>query len=354
MNNQLNYLTEYPFQYLSNLLEEIKKEPEEIIGLHIGEPKGKAPEEALKVIFNNSHTFSKYPTSVGDFSLREAYCAWLSDRFSVNYINPDLNVLPLSGTREGIFSFIQCAIDSSKENPNVRPPKGSYQRFYVTGYDAWLSNYIQKHNMDKKYNDFPWPESEKIIKQYIECLKSEPYKAVDFDQTKGMSEQGSEYVIKYAGGISVYFKKKKIGLINIHRTGKGEFIHLQASKHPKHNNAPLILKNSNIEFDHRRKIKELDETNKEITGAWGFVDFMETNFNPKNTELTNEVTKFLIDESAEVRTVAEVNKELITEKKIHQYVESFKTKRKDSNEYTEARDFLKAYFDDDNKKEIDL
>ena len=116
----------------------------------------------------------------------------------------------------------------------------------------------------------------------------------------------------------------------------------------------MILKNSNIEFDHRRKIKELDETNKEITGAWGFVDFMETNFNPKNTELTNEVTKFLIDESAEVRTVAEVNKELITEKKIHQYVESFKTKRKDSNEYTEARDFLKAYFDDDNKKEIDL
>ena len=58
MNNQLNYLTEYPFQYLSNLLEGIKKEPEEIIGLHIGEPKGKAPEEALKVIFNNFHTFS--------------------------------------------------------------------------------------------------------------------------------------------------------------------------------------------------------------------------------------------------------------------------------------------------------
>mgnify|MGYP007000409293 len=56
----------------------------------------------------------------------------------------------------------------------------------------------------------------------------------------------------------------------------------------------------------------------------------------------------------EARTVAEVNKELITEKKIHQYVESFKTKRKDSNEYTEARDFLKAYFDDKNKKEIDL
>jgi hypothetical protein len=260
-----------------------------------------------------------------------------------------------------IISLIETALGqtavtsvSSKENPNVRPPKGSYQRFYVTGYDAWLSNYIQKYNMDKRYDDFPWPESEKIIKQYIECLKSEPYKAVDFDQAKGMSEQGSEYVIKYAGGISVYFKKKKIGLININRTGKGEFIHLQASKHPKYHNAPLILKNSNIEFDHRRKIKEIDEVNKEITGAWGFVDFMEANFNPKNIELTNEVIKFLIDESAEARTVAEVNKDLITEKKIHNYVESFKTKRKDSKEYTEACDFLKTYFEDGNKKEIDL
>ena len=116
----------------------------------------------------------------------------------------------------------------------------------------------------------------------------------------------------------------------------------------------MILKNSNIEFDHRRKIKEIDEANKEIIGAWGFVDFMEANFIPKNIELTNEVIKFLIDESAEARTVAEVNKDLITEKKIHNYVESFKTKRKDSKEYTEAYNFLKAYFDDGNKKEIDL
>ena len=49
-----------------------------------------------------------------------------------------------------------------------------------------------------------------------------------------------------------------------------------------------------------------------------------------------------------------MNKDLITEKKIHNYVESFKTKRKDSKEYTEAYNFLKAYFDDGNKKEIDL
>ena len=260
-----------------------------------------------------------------------------------------------------IISLIETALGqtavtsvSSKENPNIRPPKGSYKRFFVNGYDAWLSKITNDRGYDKKYPDFPLLESEKIVKQYLDCLKSEPYKAVDFNQEKSMGEQGSDYVIKYARGISVYYKKKKIGLINIDRTGKGESIELQSSKHPKHDNAPLILKKSNIEFDHRRKIRELDEDNKEISGAWGFVDFMEAKFNPIDVELTDEVIRFLIDESAEVRTVAEVNKELITEKKIQNYVESFKTKRKDSKEYSQARDFLKAYFDEGNKKVIDL
>ena len=127
MNNYLDFLTEYPFQYLSDLLKDIKKAPEEIIELHIGEPKGKAPKEALDIITKCSSDFSKYPTSSGDLSLREAYCEWLSDRFSANYANPNLHVLPLSGSREGIFSFIQSAIDTTKDNPKVILPNPFYK-----------------------------------------------------------------------------------------------------------------------------------------------------------------------------------------------------------------------------------
>ena len=59
------------------------------------------------------------------------------------------------------------------------------------------------------------------MRSYLEFVKSAPYNAVDFDQSKSMDEQGSDYVLKYAGGISLYFKKKKIGLINVNLTGKG-------------------------------------------------------------------------------------------------------------------------------------
>ena len=72
------------------------------------------------------------------------------------------------------------------------------------------------------------------------------------------------------------------------------------TKHPKYNSAPLILSKSHIEFNHRRKVKELNEETKDYKGAWGFVDFMETNFNPKDISLNDEVIKFLIDESFEV------------------------------------------------------
>ena len=42
------------------------------------------------------------------------------------------------------------------------------------------------------------------------------------------------------------------------------------------------------------------------------------------------------------------------EKVIQDYVESFKNKRKDSTDYAKAVSFLKNYFQDSNKKKIDL
>ena len=133
-----------------------------------------------------------------------------------------------------------------------------------------------------------------------------------------------------------------------------EAIEITASKHPKHDNAPLILTKSNIEFNHKRKFYDINEETKEISGACGFVDFMESVFISGEKTLSNDVLKFLIDESSEARTDPEIFKDLIQKKKVKEYVESFKNKRKDSNEYIKAVHFLKTYFDDSNKKTIDL
>jgi hypothetical protein len=81
---------------------------------------------------------------------------------------------------------------------------------------------------------------------------------------------------------------------------------------------------------------------------------METSFSAKEKTLNNEVLKFLIDESSEARSNPDIFKDLISEKVIQNYVESFQTKRKDSNDYKDAVNFLRTYFDDSNKKSVDL
>ena len=297
---------------------------------------------------------------------------WEKCLFRVCYLNPRrrakasaisefISLFDEEFDKDKVISLIEVALGqtavtsvSSKENPNVRPPKGSYQRFFVDGYDAWLENTIDKNGWKEKYPNFPSEKSLASMNIYLECAKSAPYNAVDFDQSKSMNEQGSDYVLKYAGGISLYCKGKKIGAINFNPTTKGEQVSIQASKHPKHENAPLVFTKSNLEFGHRRKIREVNEDTKDYIGAWGFVDFMGAKFSSDEMTLNAEVIKYLIDESSEARTNPEVFKDLISEKDIQKYVESFKSKRRDSNEYKEAVNFLKTYFDDNNKKRIDL
>ena len=81
MNNYLKSLTEYPFFFLRELLAPVEKNDEETLGLHIGEPKNPPPAEALDILNKHASLYSKYPTSKGEYFLRESYCNWLKRRY---------------------------------------------------------------------------------------------------------------------------------------------------------------------------------------------------------------------------------------------------------------------------------
>ena len=114
---------------------------EETLGLHIGEPKSIPPQEALNLLNNNSDLYSKYPTSKGEYFLRESYCNWLKTRFGIKSIDSETNVLPIAGSREGIFSFIQAMIDTSKKNPTVIIPNPFYKIYEGAATMAGASTY---------------------------------------------------------------------------------------------------------------------------------------------------------------------------------------------------------------------
>jgi len=110
MNSNLSLLHPYPFEKLSKLFQDVKSADLPLIPLSIGEPKHPAPEFVKQAIIDNFQHLSTYPTSKGLPELRESIAQWLMRRFKLNSISTENHILPVTGTREGIFSFVQSLL----------------------------------------------------------------------------------------------------------------------------------------------------------------------------------------------------------------------------------------------------
>ncbi len=129
MNQDLQLLHPYPFEKLRHLLSQVTPNPSKTpINLSIGEPKHAPPAFVLDSLKENMHQISLYPKTKGSNELRQAIADWLDQRFSLKgHIDSQTQVLPLNGTREGIFSFIQAVVNRKSANANVIFPNPFYQ-----------------------------------------------------------------------------------------------------------------------------------------------------------------------------------------------------------------------------------
>ena len=127
MNPDLLNLHPYPFEKLAKLLGAVTPADKSPISLSIGEPKHAPPAFVLNTLADNLAALSTYPKTKGSAELREAIAHWLNNRFELGaLVNPDTQVLPVNGTREGLFSFIQAAV-ARKPNAKVLMPNPFYQ-----------------------------------------------------------------------------------------------------------------------------------------------------------------------------------------------------------------------------------
>jgi N-succinyldiaminopimelate aminotransferase len=131
MNPRLQKLKEYPFQRLHRLLDGIEApKNRQRITLSLGEPKHSPPEFIHEILSCGGHLLSGYPMTRGEDDLRESICNWLGRRFGLtaNPPDPGRHVLPVSGSREAIFSFIQAAVGRDTHGPaRVVMPNPFYQ-----------------------------------------------------------------------------------------------------------------------------------------------------------------------------------------------------------------------------------
>src|SRR5258708_12811158 len=84
--------------------------------MSIGEPQHSPPAFVLEVLRRHLDRLGSYPATAGLPELRAACAGWLTRRYrlTAGSVNADTMVLPVNGTREGLFAFVQAAVDGAR------------------------------------------------------------------------------------------------------------------------------------------------------------------------------------------------------------------------------------------------
>ena len=158
MNPLLERLQPYPFERLRDLLAGVEP-PEHLapIALSIGEPCHAPPAFIEAALADSLDGLGRYPKTAGDDALRSTIAGWLEQRFRLSSggIDPATMVLPVNGTREGLFSFVQACIDPRAESLVMMPNPG-YQIYEGAALLAGATpRYLNTLGVDGHLPDFP-------------------------------------------------------------------------------------------------------------------------------------------------------------------------------------------------------
>ncbi|MFG6177414.1 succinyldiaminopimelate transaminase [Halomonas sp. THAF12] len=127
MNPDLDALQPYPFEKLA-ALKAGTTPPEGLahIPLTIGEPRHAPYAGALEALTAHLGDMARYPATNGTPELRGAIADWTRRRFALEGLDATHQVLPVNGTREAIFAFVQAALDRTRP-ARVAVPNPFYQ-----------------------------------------------------------------------------------------------------------------------------------------------------------------------------------------------------------------------------------
>ena len=102
------------------------------IHMTIGEPKHAFPAWVTDVIAQNAAGFNSYPANDGTPQLRGAIAGWIKRRYGVD-VDADTQVMPLNGTREGLYNAVMAVCPETKngQKPAILMPNPFYQVYMI-------------------------------------------------------------------------------------------------------------------------------------------------------------------------------------------------------------------------------
>jgi aspartate/methionine/tyrosine aminotransferase len=117
INPRLDGLGEYTFSQLNKLLAPVAPRANETpVVMSVGDPLHQPPGFVAEIIAEHARTWNQYPPMMGTPAFREAVAAWLTRRYNLpeGYVTAERHVLPLCGTKEGLFLAAILAVPETK------------------------------------------------------------------------------------------------------------------------------------------------------------------------------------------------------------------------------------------------
>jgi len=103
-------LEPYPFEALDRRAAEARAQGRTLIDFGVGDPREVTPAFIREALTDAVQPVSSYPRAAGLPELREAVCGWVERRYGIG-LDPDLDILPLLGSKELVFSLVQMVLD---------------------------------------------------------------------------------------------------------------------------------------------------------------------------------------------------------------------------------------------------
>jgi N-succinyldiaminopimelate aminotransferase len=217
MSPRLELLHPYPFQKLRQLFAGVVPNPSlSHVNLSIGEPKHPAPALVKDALVANMAGLSSYPATLGSDELRNSISQWIAQRYSITPLNPATEILPVNGSREALFAFVQAVIDPTAERPVVISPNPFYQIYegaaLLAGAEPWFVNCVAENRFQPDWDSVPaevWARTQVVFV----CSPGNPTGAVasldDWQRLFALSDQYGFVIASDECYSEIYFDGQK-------------------------------------------------------------------------------------------------------------------------------------------------
>ena len=108
----------YPLLRLDERRQELEEKGKELFDFGTGDPREPTDERIRQALVDGVPEVSRYPSTPGKRSLREAFCGWMQRRHGVT-LDPESEVLPATGSKEAIFHAPLAFLHHSHERRGV-------------------------------------------------------------------------------------------------------------------------------------------------------------------------------------------------------------------------------------------